>query len=155
MGSNARRGRASEALVASAPPSLETRWRRRSSSGVRGGEICGLNARAPLVALVSGGWRVEARLMGKAAENEAIKLRAAWFNNASVGLTLTGVIVPIFSAFRWENLDLFKDWTEGRFHPTYQDGGRFIVVLAVLSLGFYYASLCRVEAKKEIAKLQD
>jgi hypothetical protein len=35
--------------------------------------------------------------MGKVAENESIKLRAAWFNNASVGLTLTGIIFPLFS----------------------------------------------------------
>jgi hypothetical protein len=32
--------------------------------------------------------------MGKAAENELIKLWATWLNNVSVGLFLTGVIVP-------------------------------------------------------------
>ena len=52
---------------------------------------------------------LKARLMGKAAENEGIKLRAAWFNNASVGLTLTGFIVPFFSLFRAENSQLLID----------------------------------------------
>jgi hypothetical protein len=61
--------------------------------------------------------------MGKAAENEGIKLRAAWFNNASVGLTLTGFIVPFFSLFRAENFQLLIDWIEGRFQPTPFKGG--------------------------------
>jgi hypothetical protein len=93
--------------------------------------------------------------MGKAAETEGIKLRAAWFNNASVGLTLTGVIVPFFSAFKSENFQLIADWIAGRFHLTYLDGGRLIVAAGVLFLGFYFAVLFRDEAKKEIAKLQD
>lgn len=40
--------------------------------------------------------------MGKAAENEGVKHRADWFNNVSVGLTLTGVIVPAFPLFGTE-----------------------------------------------------
>jgi hypothetical protein len=32
--------------------------------------------------------------MGKAAENERIKLGATFYNNLAVGLTITGLIVP-------------------------------------------------------------
>jgi hypothetical protein len=52
--------------------------------------------------------------MGKAAENERIKLGATWYNNLSVALTFTGVLIPVFSLYKAENFQLLDDWTSGR-----------------------------------------
>ena len=94
--------------------------------------------------------------MGKAAENEGIKLRAAWFNNASVGLTVAGFIIPGFSIIRAaDNLKLFNDWVDGRYEPTFLDGLQLIATLGIFFLVPYFAVLFRDEAKKEIAKIQD
>jgi len=38
--------------------------------------------------------------MGKAADNERIKLRATWYNNVSVGLFVAGVFVPYLTLFQ-------------------------------------------------------
>jgi hypothetical protein len=38
--------------------------------------------------------------MGKAAENELIKLKAAWLSNVSTGLFVGGFAVPYFTAFQ-------------------------------------------------------
>ena len=93
--------------------------------------------------------------MGKASENEGIKLRAAWFNNISVGLALGGVFIPGFSLFRADNFQLVEDWFAGRFQPTLLQASQFLTTLGVLSLAFVYAGVFREEAKKEIAKIQD
>ena len=93
--------------------------------------------------------------MSKAAENEGIKLRAAWFNNASIALALTGVIFPLFSAFTAENFQLLEDWTDGRFHPNLSQGFQLLIAISLLFLAFHFAAVFRDEAIREIAKLQD
>jgi hypothetical protein len=93
--------------------------------------------------------------MGKAAENEGIKLRAIWFNNLSVGLLLGGVFLPAFSLFKAENFSLFHDWREGRFHPTVLQWEQLSITLMIIGWTFVLGAAFRREAKKEIAKIQD
>jgi hypothetical protein len=68
---------------------------------------------------------------------------------------LTGVFVPFFSLWKAENFQRLNDWTEGRFQPTFLQGMQFITLLAAVGLAFHFTNVFRVEAKKEIAKLQD
>lgn len=93
--------------------------------------------------------------MGKAAENERIKLTAAWFNNVSVGLTLTGVLIPVFSIYKVDNFQLLDDWTSGRSHPTGLQGMQFLIAFVAVCLALYSAHIFSTSANREIAKLQD
>jgi hypothetical protein len=93
--------------------------------------------------------------VGKASENEAIKLRAAWFNNISVGLTLTGVLIPVFSMYKVDNFQLLDDWASGRSHPTGLQGMQFLIAFAAFCLSLYSAHIFSASANREIAKLQD
>jgi hypothetical protein len=96
--------------------------------------------------------------MSKAADNERIKLRATWCNNVSVGLTLAGVALPMFSLFRGETLQFLNDWIDGRFHLsqlTEQDAMRVLTAAGVFCLAFVLAGLFRHDADGEMAKLQD
>ena len=93
--------------------------------------------------------------MGKAAENERIKLGATWLNNLSVGLTFTGVLIPVFSLYKVDNFQLLDDWTSGRSHPTLAQGLQLFLALAAFCLSFVSAAVLHESAKKEIAKLQD
>jgi hypothetical protein len=45
--------------------------------------------------------------MGKAARNEHIKLRAAFYNNIAIGLTMGGIFIPVLSAYKPENFQPF------------------------------------------------
>jgi hypothetical protein len=78
--------------------------------------------------------------MGKAAENERIKLRATWFNNVSVGLFITGVLVP-YLAFVQGAVQLSKF---GDYAP-----------LLAAAFAFFGSVLFHGQARKELAKLQD
>jgi hypothetical protein len=89
--------------------------------------------------------------MGKAADNERIKLQATWLNNVSVGLAVAGVFVPY--------LAFVQNWTLGpdlptRFHDwLYNPQIYFKVsafVLALVSSRFYSH-----KARQQIAKIQD
>jgi hypothetical protein len=51
--------------------------------------------------------------MGKAAKNEGIKLRATFYNNIAIGLTLGGVFVPVLLAYKVENFQPFGNWLMG------------------------------------------
>jgi hypothetical protein len=91
--------------------------------------------------------------MGKAAYNERIKLLATWYNNVSVGLTLTGVLIPVFSLL--ENFQAFDDLTTGRSHPTLLQGLQFVVACGAFVLALTYAASFHNEAIEEIEKIQD
>jgi hypothetical protein len=95
------------------------------------------------------------QLMGKAAENERIKLLAAWYNNISVGLTLTGVLIPVFSLYKADNFLLLHDWTSGTSHPNFLQGLQFVVAFVALCLTLFSAAYFSSKANTEIAKIQD
>lgn len=91
--------------------------------------------------------------MGKAAENEKLKLRAAFFNNLAGGLVLTGVVVPYLNTFNITTgqrlakmadfpLDLIKD-------PA------FIAAVVVFALSMIAAVALRVFANQDIDRIKD
>jgi hypothetical protein len=58
--------------------------------------------------------------MGKAANNEKIKLRAMFYNNIAVTFVLTGVVVPLFTVLYTEelrNMSLTKVVVHSMFWP--------------------------------------
>ena len=38
--------------------------------------------------------------MGKSAKNEQLKIRATYFNNTAVGMTVTAVVIPALTAYQ-------------------------------------------------------
>ena len=46
--------------------------------------------------------------LSKTAENERLKLRAAYWNNIAVGLLLAGLFIPLFAIFQHIKPDDFK-----------------------------------------------
>jgi hypothetical protein len=70
--------------------------------------------------------------MGKAAENERIKLGATWYNNLSVALTFTGVLIPVFSLYKAENFQLLDDWLSLRSVPTSPQGMQLVLSLVAV-----------------------
>jgi hypothetical protein len=92
--------------------------------------------------------------MGKAADNERIKLRATFFNNIAVGLSITGVLVPylafIQSGVPDEHImfDALRSGNIGQYEPL---GLKFLAMF----LAFASAAIFRHGANTAIAKLQD
>jgi hypothetical protein len=91
--------------------------------------------------------------MGKAAENERIKLKATFFNNVSVGLTVTGVFVPYLAFLQSGQLNsqVVHDFLAGNISQYWL----LPVKLFVMFLAFGSAAIFRHGASTEIAKLQD
>ena len=79
------------------------------------------------------------REMGKAAENEKIKLRAALLNNCAVGLTVAGVFLPLLAMISTRISD------------------RWVIVLGLVAclLALWAAGKCHKGALKELDKLED
>jgi hypothetical protein len=97
--------------------------------------------------------------MGKAAENERIKLRAAFYNNVSVGLVVTGFFVPLLTVYQKmpEILPFIHDWQDGRLqHADVAEKIHYAVyAVGAFVLAMSSAVLCRLTAKREIRKIQD
>jgi hypothetical protein len=99
--------------------------------------------------------------MGKAAENELIKLNAAWFSNVSAGLTLTGVFIPVLAFAQngpppvfHELPAVFHDLLAGTFRlPDVRQCEPLAFMAAVLA--FIGARVFAGEARREIAKIRD
>jgi hypothetical protein len=62
--------------------------------------------------------------MGKAAENERIKLGATFYNNLAVGLTITGLFVPYLTLVQgtFEARVMLADFLHGNFSQFSQLG---------------------------------
>jgi hypothetical protein len=82
--------------------------------------------------------------MGKAANNEKLKLKATYFNNVAVGATITGGIVP-FLAYARELVQ-----ADDRFTPT--ELGITVLIIAVAGL---VAAACRFQANSTLSKVVD
>jgi hypothetical protein len=93
--------------------------------------------------------------MGKAAENERIKLGATWYNNLSVALTFTGVLIPVLSLYKAENFQLLGDWLSLRSLPTSLQGTQLVLSVVAVCGAFWAAATLHNSALKEVAKLQD
>ena len=95
--------------------------------------------------------------MGKAAENERIKLRATWFNNISVGLFVAGFIVPYLALIQKapEIEQFVRDWLGGSLHLTYLDKYKIFCAVSAFVVALLGASFFRNRADQEIQKIQD
>jgi hypothetical protein len=82
--------------------------------------------------------------MGKAANNESIKLRATFYNNVAVGATITGSIVP-FLAYARELVQ-----TDDEFTST-----ELAVTLLVIAAAALVAAASRYRANSVISKVED
>jgi hypothetical protein len=83
--------------------------------------------------------------MGKAADNERIKLRATFLNNCSVALIVGGAFIPVLSLYgRLPEM-------AANSHPT--KSLLLSGVAAVIAIAF--GSYLRVRADKVIAELSD
>jgi hypothetical protein len=94
--------------------------------------------------------------MGKAAENERIKLRATFYNNLAVGLALAGVLIPylgfIQSGGSREFVVISDALLAGHIAPL-TDGQGFAAFAFVLALAS--AAIFRYWASTTAAKIQD
>jgi hypothetical protein len=90
--------------------------------------------------------------MGKAAENERIKLRATWFNNISVGVTLTTFLIPVLS------LGAFNNWVHRMLFGgplSSHEGAHLFSLVCGFGVGVFFAYLSRKTADDLIATIQD
>ncbi|MGA8714334.1 MAG: hypothetical protein WB647_15110, partial [Roseiarcus sp.] len=86
------------------------------------------------------GLRGEEGPMGKAAVNERIKLRALWFNNLSVGLSLTGVLVPLWSLPKaTEYFHPIDVWLAGGSRPSSLEVVEAVLPLWIIGLALVCA----------------
>jgi hypothetical protein len=84
--------------------------------------------------------------MGKAADNEKIKLRAVFYNNIAVGLCIAGAIAPIFSVIEAESpSELFS------LVPSLKE----LLALVLAFVGFLIAFTLRQFADSLLEKLMD
>ena len=80
--------------------------------------------------------------MGKAADNERIKLDATFYNNSAVAAYVAGGLLPA--------LPIYMKIAEGTVNPW-----QILVAGCVSGLMVVIATIMRIVANKEIAKIQD
>ena len=93
--------------------------------------------------------------MGRAAENEQLKLRATWFNNVSVGLFVAGFFVPFLllpQRFR-EIVDLLALWRAGTIQEW--DVSEILAIFVPFVVAMFFAFYFRFRAHHEVDRLQD
>jgi hypothetical protein len=95
--------------------------------------------------------------MGKAADNEQIKLRATAYNNIAVGLALGGVLLPYLSLILKGDEFLAWFWSvmNGASTISATEIEKIILVLFAFVLAFWGAVHYRRLAKREIEKITD
>ncbi len=95
--------------------------------------------------------------MGKAADNESIRLRATFYNNLAAGLILTGILLPgmAFTQVGYELGKWIKAWRAGTAAVSYDAMAHGYIVLGAVVIAFLLARLFRSLANKEIARIQD
>jgi hypothetical protein len=102
--------------------------------------------------------------MANATDNERIKLLATYYNNISVGLTVTVVFIPLLSVFNnfAALLDRLDSITSAVMNIPNDKGVSFLrailsngIPLTGLILGLYGAGKLREAADQEIQKITD
>jgi hypothetical protein len=93
--------------------------------------------------------------MGKATDNERIKLRATFFNNLAVGLILAGVLIPylgILDSGKFDNSDaVIRDFLAGNISTH----GPVLLKIFTFLVVIFCAAILRYAAVIELQKLQD
>jgi hypothetical protein len=94
-------------------------------------------------------------MMGKAAENEQHKLRAAWFNNVSVGLFVAGFFVPsLLLPQRFpEFARLLTLWRAGTIQEW--DVSELLAIFVPFVVAMFFAFYFRFRAHHEVDSLRD
>jgi hypothetical protein len=88
------------------------------------------------------------------AKNEAIKLRANFWNNLSVGILLTGVLIPVLSFF--EDSPEIGQWVKDTWTGNVavsEVGRRFVLAIGAFLVAAIVASGFRREAQRIIGEL--
>lgn len=98
--------------------------------------------------------------MGKTADNEAIKLRATWFNNMSIAISAGGSVLPYLATFQQsdEYGAIVARLLEGAIglNAIGLNEAKKLIELGVAMLGAFALALCfRVVSNREIGRLQD
>lgn len=84
--------------------------------------------------------------MGKAADNERIKLKAAFYNNLAVGTVIAGLTVPY--------INVMMSAPAGGVYPP-RTPIQLFYIAAVVFLTLVTAALLRVQANVTLSKVQD
>jgi hypothetical protein len=92
--------------------------------------------------------------MGKAAENEHIKLRATFYNNMAVGLMLIGALYPVLNVLPVIS-KFFADLIFGRAAWLLDSVEQALISLVVFVVTTRIAVVLRRAADQEIEKIQD
>ena len=87
-------------------------------------------------------------MMGKAAKNERIKLRATFYNNLAVGAAITGLLVPYLAIY--PKFFTAESWTTVPFTDIIAPEPALSIGVAVVVSLF-----CRSRADTWIATLED
>jgi len=94
--------------------------------------------------------------MAKVAENERIKLRANFYNNASVSCLIAGVLLPFFTLL--PKLAEFGGWTRAWMNGHAEVNENQLVfglaIVAGMIGALYYAWSFRRQADREISKIR-
>jgi hypothetical protein len=91
--------------------------------------------------------------MGKAAENERIKLRATFYNNLAIGLILAGFFLPLLSIYSMESFQPFVDWSKGG-PPPMRQVGHFLVACIGTGVAVVFARMNHNAAKRIISTVE-
>jgi hypothetical protein len=88
------------------------------------------------------------------AKNQAIKLRANFWNNLSVGMLLTGVLIPVLSFF--QNYPEISQWVKDAWAGDFavsEFSRRFVLAIGAFLVAAIVARSCRREAQRIIEEL--
>jgi hypothetical protein len=96
--------------------------------------------------------------MGRAAENERLKLRATFFNNIAVGIVVAGLVIPYLAIY--PQLDDFTDWVTAWVRTGQANFSGKVVHWMVALIGSSVAAgllawLIRLRADAEAAEIED
>jgi hypothetical protein len=93
--------------------------------------------------------------MGKAAENEQLKLRATWYNNVSVGLFVAGFFVPslLLPQKFPEITHLLALWRGGTIQEW--DVSELLAIFVPFVVAMFFSFYFRFRSHHEVNTLQD
>jgi hypothetical protein len=90
--------------------------------------------------------------MGKAADNERIKLQASWYNNLSVATVVASIAIPSWS------IPAIIDWSAGwrGWEASSPHDRQHLLALLIGFVGAgVFARICRVRADNLMATIKD
>ena len=92
--------------------------------------------------------------MGKAADNERIKLTATYYNGMSVSVTVVAILLPTLAFLPTLGATLL-DVAQGHASATPDDIAKVVVDAVAFLAALYCAAMLRRAADREIQKIRD